>query len=416
MGNLIVKDNALVEASHKLGEVEQRLVLLAILKARNVGDTIEQLKDKMLTIHADDYIANFGGTRQGAYKALKQAVMGLYRAEWGYKYLTDKGEQRVRYERFTQSADYGEGEGTVKFMFSTAIIPMLVELERRFTTYEIEQVANLTSRYAMRLYEMIIRHFDKEKGNGVLRINLDELRFRLGLLPNEYASMSDFKKRVFEVAIKQINENTDLMVTYEQRKQGRIIVGFDISSKYKTSVKKAKNIKENADRDPDTIDLLDNKTDKERSKDNDLIPRNDTERQIIAEKNTYADQHGYNADRRQNLVRQGLTRYRQAAQEQQTRQEQEQADRQAQKAKDKVNLELAKQQYERILASSELINAYIANNDITAKRLSGLQAERYKKGNFKGVFQMERHKFEKLHDWQRLNLKFLDNMGDISNG
>ena len=162
--------------------------------------------------------------------------------------------------------------------------------------------------------------------------------------------------------------------------------------------------------------MLDNKTDKERSKDNDLIPRNDTERQIIAEKNTYADQHGYNADRRQNLVRQGLTRYRQAAQEQQTRQAEQQADRQAQKAKDKVNLELAKQQYERILASSELINAYIANNDITAKRLSGLQAERYKQGNFKGVFQMERHKFEKLHDWQRLNLKFLDNMGDISNG
>lgn len=155
MGNLVVKDNALIEASHRLGEVEQRLILLAILKARNVGDTVEQLKDKMLTIQADDYITHFGGTRQGAYKALKQAVMGLFDAKWGYKYLTDKGEQRVRYERFTQSADYGEGEGTVKFMFSTAIIPMLVELERRFTSYEIEQVAQLSSQYAMRLYEFL---------------------------------------------------------------------------------------------------------------------------------------------------------------------------------------------------------------------------------------------------------------------
>ena len=32
MGNLVVKDNALIEASHKLSEVEQRLILLAILK------------------------------------------------------------------------------------------------------------------------------------------------------------------------------------------------------------------------------------------------------------------------------------------------------------------------------------------------------------------------------------------------
>lgn len=103
MGNLIAKENALIEANHRLGEVEQRLVLLAILKACNVGDTVEQLKDKMLTMHADDCIANFGGTHQRAYKALKQAVMGLYRTEWRYKYL-EKGGQRVRYERFTQSA------------------------------------------------------------------------------------------------------------------------------------------------------------------------------------------------------------------------------------------------------------------------------------------------------------------------
>ena len=40
MGNLIVKDNALIEASHKLSESEQRLVLLAILKGREFCDSI----------------------------------------------------------------------------------------------------------------------------------------------------------------------------------------------------------------------------------------------------------------------------------------------------------------------------------------------------------------------------------------
>ena len=47
MGNLIVKDNALIEASHKLNEVEQRIILLAILKAREVSDTVEELKGKI---------------------------------------------------------------------------------------------------------------------------------------------------------------------------------------------------------------------------------------------------------------------------------------------------------------------------------------------------------------------------------
>lgn len=332
MGNLVVKDNALIEASHRLGEVEQRLVLLAILKARNVGDTVEQLKDKMLTIHADDYIANFGGTRQGAYKALKQAVMGLFDAKWGYKYLTDKGEQRVRYERFTQSADYGEGEGTVKFMFSTAIIPMLVELERRFTSYEIEQVAQLSSSYAMRLYEFFMRHLDKKTGTGWLDISLDDLRFRLGLLPTEYTKMGNFKARVLDYAIKEVNEHTDLLATYTQKKQGRVIVGFHFEFKQKANAK-PKKTKENTERDPNTKDIFDGLTDQER--------------EIVAQKQEYARQKGItNPAHIENLVNQGLERHRQAVQADKERKERKKAERQAQRAKEQVE-QLAKDEQER---------------------------------------------------------------------
>lgn len=226
MSNLVVKDNALIEASHKLGETEQRLILLAILKARSECTTIEQLRGKELIIHADDYINHFGATRQGAYKALKKGVMGLFDAKWGYKYLTDKGEQRVRYERFTQSADYGQGMGTVSFKFADAIIPMLIELERRFTVYEIEQISKLSSSYSMRLYEFFMQHLNKKLGTGWLEISLDDLRFRFGLMPTEYDRMFDFKRYILDHSINEINKKTDLTATYEQRKQGRTITGF----------------------------------------------------------------------------------------------------------------------------------------------------------------------------------------------
>lgn len=240
MGSLVVKDNALIEASHKLGETEQRLILLAILEGRRECNTVEQLQGKELTIHAEDYAKTFGISRQMAYKALRESVIGLYRAEWGYKYLTEKGEQRVRYERFTQSADYGEGSGAVKFMFSNAIIPMLVELEKRFTVYEIEQVAQLSSGYSIRLYEFFMQYFDKEVGKGWFEISLDDLRFRFGLLPTEYARMGDFKKGVLDLAIQQINNSTNLKASYEQRKRGRNIIGFRFNFKVKSN-KKSKN-------------------------------------------------------------------------------------------------------------------------------------------------------------------------------
>lgn len=255
MGNLIVKDNALIEASHKLSEVEQRLILLAILKGRDYCDSIEQLRGKELIIHANDYAQTFGINRQMAYKALKQAVMGLYRAEWGYKYINEKGNKVVRYERFTQSAQYVEGEGVVSFKFADAIIPMLVELEKRFTVYEIEQVSKLSSGYSMRLYEFFMQHLDKKTGIGWLDISLDDLRFRFGLLPTEYERMFDFKRYVLDFALKQINEKTDLSATYTQKKQGRVIVGFHFEFKQKANAK-SKKTKENTERDPNTPDML----------------------------------------------------------------------------------------------------------------------------------------------------------------
>lgn len=332
MGNLIVKDNALIEASHKLSEVEQRLILLAILKARSQCSTIEQLQGRELIIHADDYASTFGINRQMAYKALKQAVMGLFEAKWGYKYLTEKGEQRVRYERFTQSADYGKGEGTVIFKFADAIIPMLVELERRFTVYEIGQVAQLSSQYAMRLYEFFMQHLDKKAGKGWLDISLDDLRFRFGLLPNEYCRMGDFKKGVLDLAVKQINENTDLSATYTQKKQGRVIVGFHFEFKKKSNAK-PKKTKENTDRDPNTKDIFDGLT--------------DAERELVTNKTAYADQKGITDPlHRQNLINQALKQHRQAEQDEQERLAHEKAEQQAQKAQEQA-LKQAKENQER---------------------------------------------------------------------
>lgn len=242
MGNLIVKDNALIEASHKLGEAEQRLILLAILKGREYCDSVELLKGKELIIHADDYAKTFGITPQMAYVSLKKAVMGLYRAEWGYKYINDKGSKVVRHERFIQSAQYIEGEGVVSFKFADAIIPKLIELKKHFTAYEIQQVAELSSSYAMRLYEFFMQYLDKSSGKGWLEISIDELRFRFGLLPTEYEKMCNFKSRILDYSIKQINENTDLSVTYTQKKQGRTITGFKFE--FKKQLPKAKKLKQ----------------------------------------------------------------------------------------------------------------------------------------------------------------------------
>lgn len=383
MGNLIVKSNSFVGASYGLGVTEQRLVLLAILKARET-DSISEAIGKTLTIHASDYMAHFGVDRATAYESLENAVNGLYESEYRFIEILPNGERKTHRERFVSGIAYSNGLGQVELRFTPETVPLVVGLSENFTKYEIEQVSRLSSQYALRLYEMLTQW----RAKGKVSMKLDELRFKFGLLDDEYQRMHDFKKRVLDMAVNEINKHTDLAVSYEQHKQGRVITGFTFAIKQKTKSKPKLQ-----EQDSNPIDLLVGKTDQER--------------QIIAQKNVYADQIGATAEHRENLIRQGLATHRQAEQSKQERQQREKAERQAQEQQDKDRLELAQRQYEQILASDELITAYIAKN-INPKYLSGLQKIYYDNSDFKNMFSMEKCKFEKIHEHQRLILDFLD--------
>ena len=64
-------------------------------------------------------------------------------------------------------------------------------------------------------------------------IELAEFRKRLGVLDDEYTRSDNFKRWIIENPIKQINEHTDIIASYEQHKKGRTITGFSFKFKQK---------------------------------------------------------------------------------------------------------------------------------------------------------------------------------------
>ena len=58
----------------------------------------------------------------------------------------------------------------------------------------------------------------------------------MGLDEGEYKAMNDFKKRVLDLAVSEINEKTDLTVSYTQQKRGRVVSGFGFVVKPKHSI------------------------------------------------------------------------------------------------------------------------------------------------------------------------------------
>lgn len=228
MSALVVKDNALINASFNLDLVEQRLILLAIIEARKTGLGINS--NDALTVHASNYIETFSVERQTAYISLKNSCRDLFNRQFSFQELTPKGNIINQTSRWVSQIGYVDSEAKVQLIFAPAVVPLITRLEERFTTYDLVQISNLTSKYAVRLYELLMSWRTTSK---TPIYKLDDFRKMLGLDCTEYAAMCDFKKHVLEKAITQINKHTDINVNYDQFKSGRTITGFSFSYKVK---------------------------------------------------------------------------------------------------------------------------------------------------------------------------------------
>lgn len=252
---LVVKDNALINASYNLELTEQRLIMLAIMNARESGHGITA--DSKLEIHASDYAKLFNVSIDASYKALREAVNNLFNRQFSYTAEYKKtGKVGIVRSRWVSRIFYVDDLALLEITFAPDVVPLITRLEEHFTSYQAKQVAHLTSKYATRLYELLISW--REVGK-VPQIEIGEFRNRLGLLDDEYTAMHNFKKRVLEPSIQQINEHTDITVTYEQHKKGRVISGFSFRLKQKQQAKKIE-----TKRDPDTADLFTKMSDAQR--------------------------------------------------------------------------------------------------------------------------------------------------------
>ncbi|WP_313661136.1 replication initiation protein RepM [Acinetobacter variabilis] len=234
MSELIVKDNALIQASYTLDTVEQRLILLAIAEARQTGHGITE--NSLLEVHASSYINTFNVEKHTAYTVLRDASKSLFDRYVTYHDVNPKtGKDRSFHCRWVDKIGYETQSGIVFLRFTQDIVPLITRLEENFTKYELEQVSRLTSSYAIRLYELLIQW--RSAGKTPV-FDLSIFRQQLGVEPHQYKTMSNFKTYVLDFALNQINELTDITAKYEQHKKGRTISGFSFTFRQKKDTSK----------------------------------------------------------------------------------------------------------------------------------------------------------------------------------
>lgn len=211
----VYKSNALIEASYRLTPSEQRIMLVCISQVRRDQPITDEV---LYSVSVDDYSSLVGTESHSVYKELGDAALRLKRREiW----LTERpngdgSREKTLVTGWVQSICYLKSEGRVELRFTKDMLPYLTQLTEQFTRYALEDIASMTSAHAMRLYELLCQW----RGTGEREVSVKWLRDAF-LLEAKYPAIKDFKKRVVEPAVAQINEHSPMWVKWDQRKTGR---------------------------------------------------------------------------------------------------------------------------------------------------------------------------------------------------
>lgn len=211
--NLVVKSNELIQASYAMTVNEQRL-LLACISQIDSRKKLDNLAPFTLTVERARDLFYTKGDQRNAYRDLQDASERLFERKVRISLPNDK----ELLTRFVQSVLFDPEDGAVTIRFAHDIIPYLSQLERNFTQYRLNNVVQLTSSYAVRIYELIVSW----TGQGQLYKEMEISEFReLLALDRKYKQFGQLKQFVIEPAVEQINESTDFELDVSFRKSRR---------------------------------------------------------------------------------------------------------------------------------------------------------------------------------------------------
>jgi|GEM_PF-7047262 len=219
---IVIKSHDLIDARFPdLTLKEKQLFLLAISLIRPDASVDKPIKVRF----PRHYLEMIFGRSNYTSKDLLAIAEGLVNRS-----IHIKGAKEGDWEvvNIMASARYNEGE--FGMTFNLALNEHFLSL-RPITTYQLARVADLSSFYQIRLYELILKEIDK--GEVVFSVNV----FRqLAGLDGRYAEYRAMKRCVLLPSVRAVSEHTDIVVTFDEIRTGRSVEAIRFQMQRKSAV------------------------------------------------------------------------------------------------------------------------------------------------------------------------------------
>lgn len=211
---LIYKSNDIIHASYALTVKEQRLLLACISQIKS-DDELAVNNNFTLTVDEARDLFYTKKDRRNAYRDLVLATEKLFRRE--IRMQSEDGKKEML-TRWVDTVKFDHEEMTATLYFHDQIKPYISQLKDNFTKYRLKHIAELSSVYAVRIYEMIVSWHGQNKSFEEMTIDDFRTALDLGL---KYKQFGELRNRVIKPAIEQINERTNYDLDIQAKKRGR---------------------------------------------------------------------------------------------------------------------------------------------------------------------------------------------------
>lgn len=217
------QSNNLILATHRMNIQQMRLFFYACSQYQGDLDIEVSIDD------INRILAYQGGNQR---EIIKNAIPTLMQS--ALVHIEDENGERWSIA-ITDSYIKNDNK-TVKFTFNKTVQKELEEL-RGYTWLYLSNLTGMSSTYAVRIYEFFAMRLGSQNKKGTFDFDLNKLRIYLDCT-NKLEDFRNFERTVLKKAEKEINEKTNIKMSYKKIKTGRSItnIKFTFSWKNKTDV------------------------------------------------------------------------------------------------------------------------------------------------------------------------------------
>lgn len=212
--NWVVMGNSLLKGKSSLSSTQAKLLRVAIMQVKidETGIGAYNIKAKELA-----ELLNLDGTHYS--RDLQKACYEL--AEKTIKIETHNPKKPWKVMPWIGYIEYNENAEVI-IQLNSWLSPYLIGLKQNgnYTQYVLDCILSMNSIFSIRIYELLKMKLAKDElpiGGIVVSLSNQEIR-QATESENTFKKNSDFKRKILEVATKEISKKADFQVSFTQKK------------------------------------------------------------------------------------------------------------------------------------------------------------------------------------------------------